>query len=642
MSIEKRITMQIFGNPIKTSEAQHQTISNKIALAVFSSDSLSSVAYAGGEILMVLSLLGASFLWMAIPISAAISMLMVILILSYRQTIHSYPDGGGAYVVSRDNFGDGVAQIAGASLLTDYILTVAVSVSSSVDQLASMFPLLFQFKVQLILLLILFITVMNLRGVKESGKAFAIPTYFFITMMFLLIGTGLFKALNGTLGSVEHLEPELAHTGVTTGLMFVWITMRAFSTGTAAVTGVEAISNGIPAFKEPKAKNAANTLMWGGIILISMFMGLALLGTKIGAQFSEHEVLISQVARTVYGPGALQFITLLAATVILAMAANTSYADFPRLAAIVAGDRYLPNHLAFRSSRLVFNWGIISLALFASILIIIFKGNVSNLIPLYAIGVFTSLTMSQWGMVKRWFRVGQLMKNGKLTQDVTIPTVGGILSYDKAWQGKMILNAFGGSVTAIVAVIFLVTKFAQGAWLIAIIIPLMVYIQFAIHKHYKLLAKRLSRNSNTCVEKKAIKTLVMVADVHKHTETIISYALSLENAFTPVYVSLNKEKEQMVKNKWSELRTKVKRDTKTDIGELLVLEAPYRSISEPIIKYMDAYPDKDVCWSVIMGHIHTGNWLTQILHQNAALILEGTLRHRNNVTMTVVPFNIKD
>lgn len=632
--------MSIFGHPLKTADAPHQTVSNKVALAVFSSDSLSSVAYAGGEVLMVLSLIGAHYYWLAIPISVAIALLLAVLILSYRQTINAYPGGGGAYVVSRDNFGEGVAQVAGASLLTDYILTVAVSIAAGVDQLASMFPLLFQFKVQLALLLILFVTVVNLRGVKESGKAFAIPTYFFIGMMLLMLGVGFFQAITGTLGHVTGVEALPSYTGSVSTLMLIWITLRAFSTGTAALTGVEAISNGIPAFTEPKPKNAATTLMWSGVLLMAMFLGLAILGTLVGAQPTHTEVLISQVARTVFGSGLGQFLVLTAAALILTMAANTSYADFPRLAAIVASDRYLPNHFSFRSSRLVFNWGIILLACFASILIFVFKGNVSNLIPLYAIGVFTSFTMSQWGMVRRWLRVGQLMKSGKLTATNFFPSHGGLLTYDRHWVWKIALNACGGSVTAIVAVVFLVTKFSQGAWLIAIIIPALVWMQFLIHHHYQSVARHLKLHRQTAVNKYKIKTLVLVANVHAHTEKVISYALSRGNTFQTVFVSLNPEKDKRMLTKWNHFRAKVNKSQGVDLGELLILSSPYRSISQPILEYMDSYP-RSVFWNIIIGHFSTGNWLTQLLHQNASLVLEGTLRHRANVAVTVVPMKLK-
>lgn len=347
----------VFGRELQTIDASHQTIGKAVGLAVFASDSLSSVAYAGGEILLVLAALGEQFYWMAIPITVAISVLLLILTFSYRQTIFAYPSGGGAYVVARDNLGEAPAQTAGAALLTDYVLTVAVSIAAGVDQIASAFPVLFAYKVQISLLLILMITVVNLRGIKESGRVFAVPSYFFITMMLLMIGVGFYQAASGTLGTVGFVPGAEHIVTPVTGLAFAFLVLRAFSSGTTAVTGVEAISNGITAFNEPKSKNAATTLMWDAALLMIMFLGLAILGYLVGAQPSEQEVLISQVARTIYGDSWLRLITLYSATIILIMAANTSFADFPRLAALHAGDGFLPKQFTFRSSRLVFNWG---------------------------------------------------------------------------------------------------------------------------------------------------------------------------------------------------------------------------------------------------------------------------------------------
>ncbi len=489
-----RLRHRFLGRELKTAESPHQTISKTIGLAVFASDSLSSVAYAGGEILLMLAVLGSASFWMSIPITVAICGLLIILTFSYRQTIHAYPSGGGAYIVARDNFGPLAAQIAGASLLIDYILTVAVSIASGVDQMASIFPILFAYKVQVALLLILLITYVNLRGVKESGSVFAVPTYLFVLMMFILIGTGFWQAWHGTLGqvgAVAGIEHEATNI---TGIAFVFLLLRAFSSGTTALTGVEAISNGIQAFNEPKSKNAATTLMWDAALLMMMFLGLGILAYLTGAQPSEQEVLISQVARAIFGDGMMRLLTLLAATVILIMAANTSFADFPRLAALQAGDRFLPRQLTFRSSRLVFNWGVIILAAFASLLIFVFQGSVSRLIPLYAIGVFLCFSLSQAGMAKRWRRIGRAMADGTLTPETSIPTMGSILHHDTHWRNKMILNAVGAVITAIVMVIFLLTKFTHGAYIIVILIPAPVWLFVRIHNHYPVLI-RLNSNA---------------------------------------------------------------------------------------------------------------------------------------------------
>ena len=382
----------LIGRPLSTADAPHQTIGKAIGLAVFASDALSSTAYATQEIMVVLAAAGTMAFGLVFPISLAIVVLLVIVTISYEQTIHAYPGGGGAYIVARDNLGELPAQTAGAALLTDYILTVAVSISSGVAQITSAFPSLIPFRVEISVAMIFFIMLINLRGVKESGRAFALPTYFFILMMFMTVGVGLVRFLTGSLGQVIDPPPlDLAQTAV---LITPFLILHAFSSGTAALTGVEAISNGITAFREPRSRNAGLTLIWMSAILGSLFLAISFLSHQIGAIPSESETVISQLARTVYGSrGVLYLATIVATTLILIMAANTSFADFPRLAALHAGDGFLPKQLMYKGSRLVFSRGIMALALIASILVIIFKASVTALIPLYAIGVFLSFTL---------------------------------------------------------------------------------------------------------------------------------------------------------------------------------------------------------------------------------------------------------
>ncbi|HET6446444.1 MAG TPA: amino acid permease [candidate division Zixibacteria bacterium] len=359
----------LLGRPLDTAAAPHQVIGKIPALAVFASDALSSVAYATEEILVILALTGAAYFYLSIPIAVAISVLLVVLTISYRQTIFAYPGGGGAYIVARDNLGELPALTAGAALLTDYILTVAVSISSGVAQITSAFPALHPYRVDLAVMMILIMTVINLRGVKESSSAFAMPTYFFLGLAFLLLGAGAFRLVTGTLGQVTGVEM------VTDSLqpLTLFIILRAFSSGCTALTGVEAISNGIPAFKEPRSRNAANTLLAMSGILMTLFIGITFLARAVDARPSEAETVISQIARTVYGDGLLYLLTLVSTTVILIMAANTSFADFPRLAALQAGDGFLPRQLTFRGSRLVFSWGIFVLAGIALLLVIAFQ-----------------------------------------------------------------------------------------------------------------------------------------------------------------------------------------------------------------------------------------------------------------------------
>ncbi len=625
-----------FGRALRTRESAHQTISKTVGLAVFASDSLSSVAYAGGEILLILAVLGAGSFWLAIPITVAIALLLIVLTFSYRQTIFAYPNGGGAYVVARDNLGDTAALTAGAALLIDYILTVAVSIAAGVDQVASMFPVLFSYKVQIALLLILFITLMNLRGVKESGRVFAVPTYWFVGMILLLIGSGLWQAFNGTLGTVQNVPGADHPTVSVTGLAFAFLILRAFSSGTTALTGVEAISNGITAFKHPKSRNAAATLVWDAALLMIMFLGLGILGYLVQAQPSEQEVLISQVARTVYGDGILRFLTLLSATVILIMAANTSFADFPRLAALQAGDGFLPRQFTFRGSRLVFSWGVIILAGFASLLIIVFQGSVSRLIPLYAIGVFVCFTISQAGMAKRWRRIGALMRSGELTTSGEILTHGSVIHHDRSWAPKMLLNGFGAAVTAFVALIFLVTKFTGGAWMIVLLIPTLVWVFSRIHSHYLHVAKVLTTEGETVrLAPRPIETIVLVGDVHRETMRLVEFAISLGVPWKGVHIAVNEERVADVQRKWQE---------RVGVGELLVLKSPYRSLTRPLHSYVRRRlrhtPGGYI--HVVLGELRTGNALTQVLHQNAHFIEQLALSDLDGVVTTVVPFPLEN
>lgn len=624
----------IFGRALRTKDSPHQTISKTVGLAVFSSDSLSSVAYAGGEVLLILAVLGVSSFWMAVPITVAISFLLIILTFSYRQTIYAYPNGGGAYIVSRDNFGDTAAQVAGAALLIDYILTVAVSIASAVDQIASAFPSLFEIKVQLALLFVLMITFVNLRGVKESGVIFAVPTYFFVTMMLIMLGIGFYKAFTGTLGTVEAV-PHLSEQVVPlTGFALTFLLLRAFSSGTTALTGVEAISNGITAFKPPKAKNAATTLVWDAAILMIMFLGLGILGYLVGAQPSEQEVLISQVARTVYSSDILVLITLASATIILVMAANTSFADFPRLAALQAGDGFLPKQFTFRGSRLVFSWGVILLAGFASLLIIVFQGSVSRLIPLYAIGVFMCFTLSQAGMARRWHRIGKMMKSGELKPHKEILTKGSIIHYDRHWFAKMALNGVGAVITCIVMVIFLVTKFTHGAWIIVILIPVLVWIFTRIHRHYGHVAAILSTAGQRIdPQKRHVQAIVLVSDVHRETLKLVEFANSLNVPWKAVHIAVNEERVADVQRKWAE---------RVGIGELVIVRSPYRSLTRPLRQYVAKLlrQDPGSYVQVIMGELRTGNTATQALHQNAHIIQRLALNDLPGVAATVVPFQL--
>ena len=411
----RSIRTWLIGRPLSTADAPHQAIRKIVGLAVFSSDAMSSVAYATQEMFVVLAAAGTMAYGISIPISLAIVGLLVILTISYEQTIHAYPGGGGAYIVARDNLGELPAQTAAAALLTDYILTVAVSISSGVAQITSAIPTLYPYRVEIAVALVAFVMLVNLRGVKESGAIFALPTYFFIVMMFFTVAVGILRYLTGSLGVVVDPPPtEMLHGAQA---VTVFLVLRAFASGTTALTGVEAISNGIPAFRVPRSRNAGLTLIAMSVILGSLLVGITFLSVQIGAVPSEEETVISQLARTIYdGRGILYLATMAATTVILIMAANTSFADFPRLSALAAKDGFLPRQLTYRGSRLVFSRGIVALALIASLLIVAFQASVTALIPLYAIGVFLSFTLSQSGMARRWRKSGHLLPDQEVVE----------------------------------------------------------------------------------------------------------------------------------------------------------------------------------------------------------------------------------
>ncbi|MFL5804089.1 MAG: APC family permease [Roseiflexaceae bacterium] len=618
----------ILGQPLETAAAPHQTIGKAVGMAVFASDALSSVAYATEEILLVLAAAGAIFFSFALPIAGAIAVLLVVLTFSYRQTIFAYPGGGGAYIVARDNLGEGPAQTAGAALLTDYVLTVAVSIAAGVAQITSAFPALRPYQVALCLALIGLMTVVNLRGVKESGRAFAGPTYFFIAMTFLMLGVGLYRMVTGTLGQVQGVE-AIAHD--TLQPLTLFLILRAFSSGCTALTGVEAISNGITAFKEPKSRNAAATMAWMSGILMLMFLGITSLALHIHALPSEHETVISQLGRTVFGGGPLYLLMAAATMAILILAANTSYADFPRLCALVAGDGFLPRQLTYRGHRLVFSWGIVALAGLASLLIVLFEGDTHLLIPLYAIGVFLSFTMSQAGMVVRWHRVSRL-KPGQEAH-----TEGSTLHHDPHWRVKQLINAVGCALTAVVTIVFAVTKFSQGAWIVVILIPLLVLGFFRIHHHYQKVKNALSLQARPLdVRTHPVETIVLVNDIHQGTMQMISFAESLGKPWVAVHVAVRPEKTARVLEKWNTYLG--------DHGTLYVLPSPYRSLTGPIVRLVKEvkreHPDAFV--NIILAQLVTTSIWGQVLHRNSGPLFKFAFQQMQGVAVTDVHYRIAD
>ena len=618
----------LIGRPLMTADAPHQTIGKAVGLAVFASDALSSTAYATQEILGILSIAGSLAYGYLVPISIAIVALLTIVTISYEQTIHAYPGGGGAYIVARDNLGELPAQFAGAALLTDYILTVAVSVSSGVAQIVSAYPRLDPYRIELGVTAVLLIMLINLRGVKESGAAFAVPTYFFITMMVITVGLGIFHSLIGTLGTV--VDPPARSVAQTISVIAPFLLLHAFANGTTALTGVEAISNGIMAFKEPRSHNAGITLIWMSIILGTLFLGISYLTGQIGGVFSEEETIISQLARTVFdGRGLPYLATIAATTVILIMAANTAFADFPRLGALAASDGFLPRQLTFRGSRLVYSNGIITLSIIASFLIIVFRASVNSLIPLYAIGVFLSFTLSQTGMARRWWKIGHL-KEG---QEIVEP--GSVLRYTKGWPTKMFINGFGALCTAVVTIVFAVTKFREGAWVVLILTPALVTIFFTIHHHYQDLAGHLTLNRFSGLPERHTRHRVImpVSNIHQGTLEALRYAKLLSDDVTAVHVSIDPTETEKVQRKWK---------IWGEGTRLVVLDSPFRLFIEPLLKYIEELIDNrqpnETITVVVPEFIPSKRW-HNALHMRTAAVLRQELLSRHGVVVTDVPYH---
>jgi amino acid transporter len=621
----------LIGRPLQTADAPHQTIGKAIGLAVFASDALSSTAYATQEILGVLAAVGTLAYGYVFPISLAIVGLLSIVVISYEQTIHAYPGGGGAYIVARDNLGELPAQIAGAALMMDYVLTVSVSVSSGIAQIVSAYPALLDYRVWMAVAAVLFIMLMNLRGVKESGTAFAIPAYFFIGAMVVTVGTGLFGYFTGSLATVVDPPHALAVTVVTAITPF--LLLHAFANGTTALTGVEAISNGITAFKEPRSRNAGITLIWMAVILGALFLGISFLTGQIQGVFSEEETIISQLARTVYdGRGLPYLATIWATMIILIMAANTAFADFPRLGALIGADGFLPRQLAFRGSRLVYSNGIIALAVIAVLLIIVFRASVTRLIPLYAIGVFLSFTLSQAGMAHRWWKIGQLADGERRAER------GSILVYQRDWRARMVINGFGAVCTGVVALVFATTKFQDGAWIILIITPMLVLFFFGIHRHYKSVARRLTLDGFRGVPGRRTRhrVIVPISGVHQGTLEGLRYARLLSDDVTAVHVSLEPAETEKVQTKWL---------TWGEGTRLVVLDSPYRLFIEPLLKYVQGIIDtrqpNETITIVVPQFIPAKPW-HNALHMRTADVLRSELLSRSGVVVTDVPYRLNE
>lgn len=617
----------LIGRPLETRTLAHQVISKKVGLAVFASDGISSTAYATEEILVILALTGSmAYLGLALPIAIAIAALLIIVTISYRQTIFAYPNGGGAYIVARDNLGEMPALIAAAALLTDYILTVAVSTSSGVAQIISAFPALTPYRVIMAVVIIALVTLVNLRGVRESGTVFAIPTFFFLGAMVVTLAVGFYRYFTGTLTPVTGVELASGAAAPLT----LFLILRAFSSGSTALTGIEAISNGITAFKEPKSRNAAVTLVAMSAILVSLFLGITFIARAVQAVPSHEETVISQIARTIFGEGSPLYLVVIAGTaLILLMAANTSYAGFPRLAALQAADGYLPRQLTYRGGRLVFSWGIVTLALAAIILVIVMRASTTALIPLYAIGVFLSFTLSQAGMVVHSWKLGRLDPGQRLEGNESE------MEHDPRWRLHMLISGIGAAATFVVMIIFAITKFTSGAWFVLILIPALVFIFARIHRHYKDVAEALSlENVRFQMHTDRVITVLLVDGIHMGTLQMVNFAKSLGSPWRAVHVGVNPDRSRITEEKWEKYIGE---------GELVIIQSPYRHLMAPIREYVMTLlrENPEAIVHIVMGHLAMDSVFTQALHQNSSLILNLGLTGLERVVVTIVPLQVR-
>jgi amino acid transporter len=617
LSLAKRF---LVGRPLSSAEAEHQRLPKRIALATFSSDPISSTAYATEEILFVTAVGGSSLalgLTKLIPMAIAVAILLAVVVASYRQTIFAYPNGGGAYIVSRENLGEYPSLIAGASLLVDYVLTVAVSVSAGVAAIVSLdaFRSLEEDRVLLCLFFVALLTAGNLRGLKESGKIFAFPTYVYIVSLTLLVGYGLARVFFGHVEPVP-FDPERAeHVAQAGGSLSLFLVLRGFSSGAVALSGVEAISNGIPAFRKPESKNAATTLTTMACILGTLFLGVSILARHLQPFPTHDETVISQMGRAVFGTGPVHTILQFATAGILILAANTAYVDFPRLASIIASDGYLPRQFASRGDRLVFSNGIVFLAVVASLLLVAFKGLTTLLIPLYAVGVFTSFTLSQAGMVRHHQRLRA-----------------------QGWKRGVVVNAVGAVATFVVLVIVAVTKFAVGAWLPIVVVPGIITLFAGIKRHYRRVGRSLAITPDQVRPRPARHTVVvLVGGIHRGVVRALQYARSLRpNHLAALYVTYDDNGRQGLESQWKEFGFDI---------TLEIVDSPYRELVDVVLRYLDELDERwgNETITVVIPEFVVGGLFspTQLLHNQSAAALKLALLFRKDTVVTSVPYQVE-
>lgn len=612
-----RVKQVMIGRPLSTEQSIHERLTNVKALAVLSSDALSSVAYATEEILRILIVAGVGAFTLALPLGAGIIALLAIVVTSYRQTIAAYPRGGGSYIVAKDNLGTLPGLAAAASILIGYTLTVAVSISAGVAALYSLFPAIEPYKVELCVVLVVLITIANLRGLREAGNIFAVPTYLFIAGMLVLVVFGLMRVFLGVGGPIQYVPPTgtlaLGTEGVT-----ILLLLRAFTQGSAALTGVEAIADGVPAFKAPEAKNARTTLLWMGGLSIVMFGGITYLATHLQIKPSDAETVVSQIARSVFPPifglNPLWYFIQVVTALILVLAANTAFSDFPRLSYFLARDKFMPHQYAFRGDRLAYSFGIVTLAVLASVLIIGFKGDTTALIPLYAIGVFSAFTFSQGGMVARWWR-----------------------TRTSGWQRNLAVNLLGALTTFGVFVVSSVTKFQYGTWIVLLLIPLIMAMFLAINRHYRRVESEVATLTPLHVASYKHKFIVPIADLSAMARRALAYAGSLHADVTAVHVAGDDDPNEVDRfvEEW-------RKSAFYGEMQLVIVESTTYDLVNPLLTYIDRLDREadDDTMTIVLPEFIPRNLGEYLLHNQTALRLKLALLRRSNTVVANVPYTL--
>ncbi|KZN98672.1 APC family permease [Pseudobacillus badius] len=598
----------LIGKPLKTSELGEQKLSKLKALAILSSDALSSVAYGPEQILIVLSAIGLIAFWYSLPIGIGVLVLLTALILSYRQIIHAYPHGGGAYIVSRSNLGENAGLIAGGSLLVDYILTVAVSVSAGTDALTSAFPELHGHNVIIASLLVVFITVLNLRGVTESASILAYPVYLFVLALLILSAAGVWQIISGQVPADLHSPIGTAVPGIS-----LFLLLRAFSSGCSALTGVEAVSNAVPNFKEPAAKNAANTLVMMGVLLAMLFSGIMFLAYWLGITPKAEETVVSQIASQVFGRNIMYYFVQGTTALILVLAANTGFSAFPLLAVNLATDKYIPRMFLMRGDRLGYSNGIVTLGIMSILLIIAFGGETEQLIPLYAVGVFIPFTLSQSGMIVRWLR-----------------------ERPPGWTRKLIINLIGALISLTVVIIFFSTKFSQ-VWPVLIFLPIIIWMFHRVKKHYEATGEQLRMKAGEeALRFKGNVVIVPVAGITKVVEQSLHYAELIGDTVIAVHVAFDRESEKRMEERWEKWKPNIR---------LVTLHSQYRSLMRPLARFIDLAVEKanekEHTLTVLIPQFITKKRWQDILHNQSGLRLRVYLLYQKNVIVTTVPYRFK-